>query len=315
MMFVRCLAAMLCAAVTACAGGSTQTAQTATCRIEQVADVPVQMVQGHSLAPADINYTPVQLVIDTGSSLSLLTPEAAYNLQLPADSYRTTALHGIGGTVMTHGVTVRSLKIGSQDWQGGSIATGALGTQYRQSPPVVGILGADHLEVFDVELDIPHHHMVLWRVQNCEDDFVPWRAPHFVVHLGSYRLNRLTAHIQVDGHPMTALVDWGSSSTVMTATAAATLGVTPAMLAQDRSGSSLGADRNEVPMHLHRFTGLTIGPETFRNVTIMVGDLNVTDVGMLLGTDYVTSRHIWLSYATNQMFVEPNAVAGPTTLP
>src|SRR5580658_6959059 len=107
---VRRLAALLlAAAVAACEQGqSTPTAQPETCKIEQTAEVPVRLVQGHILIPADIDYTPVQMVIDTGATTSMVTPEAARSLGLPTDSYRTTTVHGIGGNIVTHNVMVRS---------------------------------------------------------------------------------------------------------------------------------------------------------------------------------------------------------------
>jgi len=321
MTLVRRLAALLLAtAVAACEQGqSTPTAQPETCKIEQTAEVPVRVVRGHILVPANIDYTPVQMLVDTGASASMLTPEAARSLELSTDSYRTTTVHGIGGNVVTHNVMIRSLKVGTQDWQGGSVATGHLGRPFQdphqEGPPVAGVLGADHLDIFDVELDIPHRRMVLWRVQHCLGDFVPWHLPHFAIRLTRYQPNRMVTHVQIDGHPVTALIDWGSNTTSITTATSAALGVTPEMLARDRSGTSSGTDQNELSVHMHRFAELVIGPGTFRNVAIEVADLNVTDVGMLLGLDYVRTRHVWLSYASDQMFVERPVPAVPTASP
>lgn len=311
---VRCLGApLLAAAVAACEQGqSTPTAQPETCKIEQTAEVPVHLVQGLILVPANIDYTPVQMVVDTGASVSMLAPEAARNLGLPTNSYRTTTVHGTGGNVAMHNVMIRSLKVGTQDWQGGSITTGHLARPFHEDPPVVGMLGADHLDNFDVELDIPHRRMVLWRVQHCVGDFVPWQVPHFAIRLTRYQPNRMVAHVQIDDHPVTALIDWGSNLTSMTTATATALGVTAEKLARDRSGTSSGTDQNKLAVHMHRFAEVVIGPATFRNVAIEVADLNLPDVGMLLGVDYITSRHVWLSYASDQMFVEQHPTPAPT---
>ena len=71
-------------------------------------------------------------------------------------------------------------------------------------------------------------------------------------------------------------------------------------------------DQTEIPFRLHRFAEVSIGAATFRNAPIEVADLSVSDVGMLLGVDYFSTRHVWLSYATEQMFVERPAGAVPT---
>jgi hypothetical protein len=81
------------------------------------------------------------------------------------------------------------------------------------------------------------------------------------------------------------------------------------MLSRDASGSSLGVDQNNVPIQVHRFGEVMIGSTRFRNVELEVAALRVTDVGMLLGADYVSRRHVWLSYASDQLFVQRGSEA------
>jgi hypothetical protein len=40
-----------------------------------------------------------------------------------------------------------------------------------------------------------------------------------------------------------------------------------------------------------------------------LANLHVQEVGMLLGADYASTRQIWLSYVTHQMFVVPPNLA------
>jgi len=310
----RCLAALLLgSAAMACgARGATPTAQTGTCALRPVAEVLARFVQGHVLVPASIDATPVQMLIDTGATTSMLTPESVVRLRLPMDSYRASAIHGAGGTVVTRNVLVRSLRIGNQDWLAGSLATGSLARQYQEDPPMVGVLGADYLERFDIELDVPHQRMVLWRVEHCLGDFVPWQVRHFPVRLTRYQPNRMVAQVRIDGYPVPALIDWGATSTAISTAAAAAVGVTPAMLLHDQALTTRGVDQNLLSAHRHLFALVAVGPVLYRNVILEVVDLHVPDVGMLLGADLVRTRHVWLSYATNQMFVEQPPAPAPT---
>ena len=274
--------------------------------------LPVRFVQGHILVPVSINHTPVQLLVDTGASASMLTPDAAAILRLPPDLNRTTTVHGTGGSVITRNVLIQSFEVGGNGSLVRSVVTGKLDQQYQEDPPVAGLLGVDYLDHFDIELDVPNHRMALWRVQNCTRDFLTWQVPHFTIPLLLYQPNRLVAHVRIDGHPVTALIDWGARATTITSATATALGVTPDMLALDRSGTSHGIDQTEVPFRLHRFAEVSIGLATFRNAPLEVADLRVSDVGMLLGADYFRTRHVWLSYATEQMFVERPPVSVPT---
>jgi predicted aspartyl protease len=316
-MTIRCFATLLILLLAACqSGGGSSTDQAAaqeTCQLDRIADLPVRLSRGHILIPAAINDTAVQLVVDTGASMSMLTPSAVARLGLPTDQYRTTTIHGTGGTVVTHNSSIRSFRIGSQDWLGSSIATGRLPTEYTEEPLVAGIIGADHLTEFDVELDIPQQRLTLWRVQHCYGDFVPWQTPHYAMPLARYQPNRMVAHITIDGRSVSALVDWGAYATIMATDTAAQLGVSGEMLARDPSGNGRGVDFNNVPFAMHRFADVTIGAAHFHNAALEVAPLHVTDVGMLLGIDYVSRRHVWLSYESDRLFVQrgPDTTASP----
>lgn len=303
----------LAAAFAGCQTAGTAPAEPAatreSCKIDRAADLPAHFVNGHIVIPAAINEIPVRLVVDTGATGSMLTPEAVARLHLPMDPYRTTTVHGTGGTVVNHNTSIRSLRVGGEDWLGSSMATGHLPGRYPDDPPVVGLLGADRLAQFDIELDMPHHRMTLWRIDSCFGDFVPWHAPHYVLPLARYQPNRMVTDVRVDGQPVTALVDWGARTTAITSATAASLGVTTQMLARDRSGDSHGVDQTDIPFYVHRFPELAIGPVRFRNVALDVAPLRVKDVGMLLGADYVSNRHVWLSYSTEQLFVQGPAAA------
>jgi hypothetical protein len=82
------------------------------------------------------------------------------------------------------------------------------------------------------------------------------------------------------------------------------LGLTPEALARDPGGNGTGIGAAPVPMRLHRFAELRIGPDVLRDPSLWVASVHVVPiVDMLLGADWLRSRHVWLSFATKQMFV------------
>ena len=59
-----------------------------------------------------------------------------------------------------------------------------------------------------------------------------------------------------------------------------------------------------VPMHLHRFAELRVGPDVMRDPALWVASVRVVPiVDMLLGADWLQTRRVWLSFATKQIFV------------
>jgi predicted aspartyl protease len=310
--FVRFGALCLAVALTACATDpSPETTAADTCTVDHVADVPVHLVGGAIAVAAKINGSPVQMVLDTGATVSMLDPLMVDVLGLPDDPHRQTTVHGVGGEVLSRNALIDSFEIGGQQWQSMSLSTGRLPNNLPADPPVAGVLGADRLSSFDVELDVPHGRMTLWDVRHCSGDFVRWDVPHFAIPLTRRERNRMVAGIEIDGRPATALVAWGARASSMTEEAAARLGVAPDLLEKDHTETLRGSDRNDIAVRLHRFDAVRIGRQVIHHAAIRVGGLHLNDVDMLLGADYARTRHIWLSYATRQMFVAVPNVRGP----
>jgi predicted aspartyl protease len=303
--FGRLVSIGLAVALAACATVAEPNASNGTCRVERVAEMPVRFVDGAILIPGHLNQVAVQLQVDTGATTSMLDQAMATRLALPADPHARTTLHGIGGDFVSQNTLVRSFEVGGQEWLSMSIATGHLAGTFHETPSVVGLLGGDRLASFDVELDVPDGRMTLWSVANCQGNFVAWTMPHYAIPLERHPPNRMVARIEIDGHPIEAVVDWGARSTTITDAVAAGVGVTPDMLASDRTGSTWGIDQTHRTVRLHKFSEVKIGGETFHNVTLPVADLRLREAGMLLGADYMRKRRIWLSYSTRQMFVVP----------
>jgi hypothetical protein len=165
--------------------------------MEHVADMPVRFVQGAILVPGHINQIPVQMQLDTGATTSMLDEGMAARLALPSDPHSRTTLHGIGGAIISQNTLVRSFEVGGEEWQSMSIATGHLAGKFQETPPVVGLLGADRLASFDIELDVPHGRMTLWNVTNCTGNFVRWAVPHYVDPLMRHSPNRMVPQVEI----------------------------------------------------------------------------------------------------------------------
>jgi predicted aspartyl protease len=274
------------------------------CYLERAAEMPVRMASGAILVPVRIDGTATEMMLDTGASSSLLSEEAAPRLGLAEDN-RQTLITGVGGAAVSRHARVRSLEVGGQTWTSLSLPIVRLAHKFTGAPLPAGILGADRLSEFDVELDFPHGQMRLWHVAHCGGDFVRWSLPHYVVPLARHSQNQMIAPAEINGHKVTALVDWGAAGTTVTGWFTTSLGVTPEMLASDRLIATSGLDQSRLPTRVHRFEELRIGAEVFRHPTLFVADLHLHDVGMTLGANFVRRRRIWLSYATRQMFVVP----------
>jgi hypothetical protein len=110
--------------------------------------------------------------------------------------------------------------------------------------------------------------------------------------------------VSIDGSALHALIDTGASSSLITAPGMARLGLTPELLAHDPSGNGSGIGPAPVFMRRHHFETLSVGPVTTMKPTLWVSPVRVVPiVDMLLGADWLSTRRLWLSFATKQVFI------------
>ncbi len=294
------LAAAGLAVLTACSGSDLHRFGPA-CRVEQMADLPLATARNFLLAPVTLEGVASWMVIDTGAETSLITPEVAERLALAPDPGRSSDLLGVAGLVHSRNVLIRGFEIGGVGARTLSVGVGEIGV-FSPNVPVAGLLGADVLSRFDVELNAPALRMGLYVVSGCTG-FVPWRgsASAIPVRFGERGLTFLP--LRIDDHPVRALLDTGARVSLMTRRLSASLGVTAAMLESDPARGGVGIGLTNLAMRQHRFDRVALGATTVRGMAIDVADLRLPGVEMLLGADWTASRDIWISYSGSTLFI------------
>lgn len=259
------------------------------------------------VAPGAVEGVAVSLLLDTGAEGGLIAPEAAAALHLPMDPRRVTQMQGPAGEVIGRNALARHVQLGPLLLQDASLPVGVLPAVPRTTPPVVGLIGADVLSRFDVELDAPHGRMALYATAGCESGFVPFPSANMLPL--TREGDRVRVDVVLDGQRLPALVDTGARSTIVSPAAAALAGVTEAALARDPGGIGGGVDMRRTEFHWHRFGTFRVGAEAMRSHTLTVSPLG--DEMMLLGNDWLLTRHVWISYAQNRLFVQPAISPAP----
>jgi predicted aspartyl protease len=141
-------------------------------------------------------------------------------------------------------------------------------------------------------------------VQDCSGNFLPWTSPYTAVKLNRTPGNLMVLPVALQGHLTSALFDTGANGGRINRRAARAAGVTSKAMADDAHAFEMGVGGNVLPSAMHRFSELSIGGEQIRNVEMAVAERTIPQADMLLGLPYMATRHIWLSYATQQMFIE-----------
>ena len=274
----------------------------ADCQLTRVATLTTSPDQRPTIE-VKVNGAQLSFVVDTGAEQSAVTPETVIALGLPRDRQRTTALTTIDGVQKNANVLLANLEIADQRYADRSVAVLPLG-RLSSDRPLAGMVGADLLVDFDIEIDPPGRTLNLYHSLGCQTVKPPWEGRYQTIQTVTTERGRLLIPVEVDGHALTAMLDTGADAAVLSLAAAARLGVTDEVLARDPTGFGNSGGHGQARFWRHRFERLKIGAETFYDPVLAVGDFDLANADMLVGALYARTRRLFISYSTNTLFVQ-----------
>jgi predicted aspartyl protease len=273
------------------------------CALVPLADMPLDTQQNLVFVPAGIGGQPVRLLVDTGAERTVLTEAAVARLGLAHDAGHMTRSFGIGGSSASWDANIPGIVLGQTRFPLDHVAVGKFAIDHVTGPQADGLLGADILLAFDVDIDEAEHRLTLYRVRHCPDAVPPWREPAVRIEgLEAWR-DRVLVPITLDGVAGMAILDTGAQATAIGMPMARRLGLSEASMATDRTIMAHGAAPLPVAVRVHQFRELLVGGARIEAPTLAVVP-NDTAIGdALLGGDFLRNRRVWLSFATRRLFV------------
>ncbi len=268
--------------------------------------LPVVMRGALAVVPAAVNGQVVGLGLDTGAQTTTVTPELVASLDLrPDPGMSALRVSGMGGNAYSQVVALDSLRLGGVTYRKIDVFAASLGKVGRQTElPVAGLVGEDLLSRYEVGFDIGHRAVSLYSARGCASVKPPWSAP-VAIPLRLSENNHLLFPVELDGQPMTAMLDSGSASDMVLERGAARLHLGVEALAADRVLPMQGVGERLVQARLHRFASLLVAGEQLRDVQMLVLDAVLPGVDLILGMPFLRERQVFISHETGQMFVRP----------
>lgn len=260
-------------------------------------------LHGAPLVTLMINGRLAHLLLDTGAERTMLTETAARRLGLLTSFDHVQTVRGIGGNVMAGEVTPELQGAGGGKLPGVAFAVVPVALPAVGEQQVDGLLGADMLGAYDLDLDIGHHVILLYDPPQCAAPNLPWSRGYETVQAQLSRHRHIAFPITLDGHRLTAFIDTGAQLSLIDAGATSRLGVTDAALRLDEPVEMQGVSAQVVTAREHRFGQLGMADEVLLSPTVAVTPLQLDDADLLMGTDVLQRERIWLSYATRRIYV------------
>jgi predicted aspartyl protease len=271
------------------------------CDAVRVAAVKLAAMDGVWTLPVEINGSRLRLLLDTGAERTLLSQATVARLGMRRDAGHQTQTFGIGGLSTTDDALVSSFSLGGAYLPLPSVTVGSFGLPAGLD----GMLGADVLSAFDVDLDARDGRLTLYRARDCPQTPPPWHEPYLSMGEIRRQRDRLLVPIVVDDTAGFATLDTGAQDSAVSEAMAARVGVGADSLAADPTVSAHGAAADGVTVRVHRFRRLRIGPSEITDPVLPVVPIPEGLGDGLAGADFMAGRRLWLSYASLKVFVTP----------
>jgi predicted aspartyl protease len=202
---VRLAAAAAVMVALACAS-----AARADCKLIEIAEFHADVSSvGVPLLDGAINGTPIKVLIDSGSALSLVMRNSAERLHLASDRLPGQHVYGLGGQTDAYVATIKQLRV--DKFTTSNLDLRIAGDRDAKLPWDV-ILGDDFLSKTDVEFDLADGFIRLFQSPGCEPaQLVYWGQPYSQVNLlpTNELAPAIIAPAQLNGQKVMAILDTG----------------------------------------------------------------------------------------------------------
>ena len=312
--------------------GLTPGVASADCKLITVADLHADLSGGGApIIDGTINGQPIKIVVDAGSSKTLMTAAAARRLGLV-----TTRLSGgtfaIGGDDRASTTAVKELTI--DRFKLSNITLGVVGEPGKPRGFDM-LLGDDILSQYDVEFDLANGAIRLFESQACQPpQLVYWAKPYSQATLLSTPRDdaRITADVELNGHKLVAELDPGATETIVETDEAGAAGVTRGSPGSEAAGKVHGIGPVVEESFAGKFSSFVFGDEKLANTRLLVVDfarsVEYTPTGstlarpvlgapmMLIGDDFLRAHRVMVANREHVILFSYNggpvfAVAAP----
>ena len=277
----------------------------ADCKVGRIAELPVTMNGLRPMVTAKINGVDAQFLADSGAFFSLISPASAEEYHL-ASSPTNVVIRGIGGSSMARVTTVKEFTLAGVPIHNVQFAVGG-----GQIVGAVGLLGQNVFMLGDVEYDLSHGAIRLFKVDGCKGAMAYWAKEgeaYSVMDVAKPTSSspHTTGIAFLNGTKLKVMFDTGADLSLLSLRAAERAGVTPDTPGVVKAGISGGLGRRAADTWLAPFDSFKIGDEQIQHTKLRFGDLSFPDTDMLIGADFFLSHRVFVASSQRKLYFTYN---------
>jgi tetratricopeptide (TPR) repeat protein/predicted aspartyl protease len=279
------------------------------CKAQKM-ELPVTLSGNRALVDARINGQDVKFIFDSGAFYSTISAATAaqFGLKLsnaPSGIYIT----GMGGAAQVSVATVKEFTLAGVPIRNKEFVVGGS----ESGTESVGLLGQDIVWPFDVEYDFSHAAMRLFLIEGCKQT----RLAYWLTPDQSYSLLNIEkripgnahtiAEVYLNGKKIRAMFDSGAQRSVLTLSAAKSVGVGLDAPGVEKAGFWGGIGRARYETYIAPFTSFKVGDaEEIQNARLRIADTEIPGADMLVGFDFFLSHRIFVANSQRKMYITYN---------
>ena len=269
------------------------------CNLSLITEVPLEGNDiGSPIVKILVDDQPRRMLLDTGGFWSVIDPGIASAYRHERAPLRVSL--GTAGIPLDTIVRVPSVQLGIVKFPKHEFFV--LPSEYGSN--IDGTLGADWLQGFDLEIDPAKNMARLFMKNSCDGPLIYW--PHeddaeVPIHID--RQKHITIPVVLNGQEIEALIDTGTSETLMSMRTARRLfdlePDSPGMQVLESRTNRFGTTQKE---YGYQFKSLTMGDIGFANPWVV---LTPSSGGpdMILGMHHLHGMHLFFSYGQHKLYV------------
>jgi hypothetical protein len=301
-------------------------ADTADCKLKLVNTIPITMAHSGARALVDVkvNGTELKFLLDTGGYATQISAAAAQQLKLPITESGGKLLD-LYGNATYNAAKVDAFAIGRLQDKNTilPLMTDSIAPKVtaEQEPLFVGLLAADYMGEYDIELDFAGGKMNYFSKDHCEGQVVYWPSAAIAAVPMRFVNHHLILDVMLDGKPQRAIIDTGAPGTTLS-------------MAEARRVFGITADNNDKAFeHVFQklsFEGLEVGNPHIKIIPDKIGskdpnngfatgtrtkkvdDLDSSEPTMLIGMNILSKLHLYIAFKERKIYITPASLPRPT---
>lgn len=275
------------------------------CKLVRTQEWTVRLERNLPVIDGQINGQKIAILIDSGSERSFITRSAATRLTLTRYDASAKGMYAIPRDRPVEAVRIEELRIGPatrRDWNV------LLAASQDFEGEIALVLGEDFLSATDVEFDLPNRAVRLFEPRDCQGVSLAYWAKGGAGEAALEGSDRPMFTVAVNGRPLRAALDTGTTVSALTTPDAARFGMTPQSPGVAAAGCSIGIGRKPVDYWSASFESFAIGNETIRNPVLRFGEIlksaaPLADLPqMVLGMDFLRTHRVYVARSQKKLY-------------